>query len=158
MGRVATKTTGRALRRFVRRTQASDWDALDQALRDAIDGVWSMAASNLAARIVAAARLVGPTPPKSVPWRLVSGGVYDAVLDAGEVPHPSLNPEFVAETDARMAEYVSVHQLMLQSVACVPIRAREGVIIGALYLETRLRPAASFSRVGCRAGLLPRRL
>ena len=105
MGRVTTKTTGRALRRFVRKTQASDWDALDQALRDAIDGVWSMAASNLAARIVAAARLVGPTPPKSVPWRLVSGGVYDAVLDAGEVPHASLTPKFMAETDARMAEY-----------------------------------------------------
>ena len=104
MGRVTTKTTGRALRRFVRKTQASDWEALDQALRDAIDGVWSMAASNLAARIVAAARLVGPTPPKSVPWRLVSGGVYDAVLDVGEVPHASLTPEFVAETDARMAE------------------------------------------------------
>ena len=105
MGTVTTKTTGRALRRFVRGTQASDWDALDQALRDAINGVWSMTASNLAARIVAAARLVGPTPPKSVPWRLVSGGVYDAVLDAGKVPHASLTPEFVAETDARMAEY-----------------------------------------------------
>ena len=104
MGTVTTKATGRDLRRFVRGTQASDWEALDQALRDAINGVWSMAASNLAARIVAAARLVGPTPPTSVPWRLVSGGVYDAVLDAGEVPHPSLTPQFVAETDARMAE------------------------------------------------------
>jgi hypothetical protein len=29
-------------------------------------------------------------------------------------------------SDARMADYVSVHQLMLQSVACVPIRARSG--------------------------------
>ncbi len=49
-----------------------------------------------------------------------------------------------AREDARMAEYVSVHQLMLQSIACVPIRARVGEVIGALYLETRLRPASSF--------------
>src|SRR5689334_1435057 len=44
-----------------------------------------------------------------------------------------------------MAGYLSVHQLMLQSVACVPIRARSGTVIGALYLETRLRPGASFA-------------
>jgi DNA-binding NtrC family response regulator/tetratricopeptide (TPR) repeat protein len=50
-----------------------------------------------------------------------------------------------ARDDARMADYVSVHQLMLQSVACVPIRARTGAVIGALYLETRLRPAGSFA-------------
>ncbi len=34
---------------------------------------------------------------------------------------------------------------MLEAVACVPIRARSGGAIGALYLETRLRPAASFA-------------
>jgi DNA-binding NtrC family response regulator/tetratricopeptide (TPR) repeat protein len=50
-----------------------------------------------------------------------------------------------ARDDARMAGYLSVHQLMLQSVACVPIRARGGAVIGALYLETRLRPAHSFA-------------
>lgn len=49
-----------------------------------------------------------------------------------------------AREDARMADYVSVHQLMLQSIACVPIRARSGAVIGALYLETRLSPAAGF--------------
>ena len=50
-----------------------------------------------------------------------------------------------ARDDARMKGYVSVHQLMLQSIACVPIRARTGGVIGALYLETRLRSAASFT-------------
>ena len=44
-----------------------------------------------------------------------------------------------------MAGYLSVHQLMLQSVACVPIRSRTAEVIGALYLETRLRPTATFS-------------
>ena len=42
---------------------------------------------------------------------------------------------------------VSVHQLMLQSIACVPIRgAPPAAVIGALYLETRLRPAARFEQ------------
>ncbi|MDI1429375.1 sigma 54-interacting transcriptional regulator [Polyangium sorediatum] len=50
-----------------------------------------------------------------------------------------------AREDARMAGYVSVHQLMLQSIACVPIRARGGEVIGALYLETRLRAAMAFT-------------
>jgi transcriptional regulator with GAF, ATPase, and Fis domain len=50
-----------------------------------------------------------------------------------------------ARDDARMADYLSVHQLMLQSIACVPIRARSSGVIGALYLETRLRPAATFA-------------
>jgi DNA-binding NtrC family response regulator len=39
-----------------------------------------------------------------------------------------------------------VHQLMLQSIACVPIRARTGGVIGALYLETRLSPVAGFAQ------------
>jgi transcriptional regulator with GAF, ATPase, and Fis domain/predicted Ser/Thr protein kinase len=49
-----------------------------------------------------------------------------------------------ARDDDRMAGYLSVHQLMLQSVACVPISAPSGKAIGALYLETRLRPGTEF--------------
>jgi transcriptional regulator with GAF, ATPase, and Fis domain len=46
--------------------------------------------------------------------------------------------------DARMNAFPSVHQLMLESVACVPIAAPNGRAIGALYLETRLRRGAHF--------------
>ncbi len=51
-----------------------------------------------------------------------------------------------AKDDARLAEAVSVHQLMIQSIACIPIRglSPRGESIGALYLETRLRPAHRF--------------
>ncbi len=51
-----------------------------------------------------------------------------------------------AKDDARLAEAVSVHQLMIQSIACIPIRglSPRGEAIGALYLETRLRPAHRF--------------
>jgi serine/threonine-protein kinase PknK len=49
-----------------------------------------------------------------------------------------------AREDARTAGYLSVHQLMLESIACVPIRSRTRGIIGALYLETRLNPGHRF--------------
>jgi transcriptional regulator with GAF, ATPase, and Fis domain len=51
-----------------------------------------------------------------------------------------------AQSDARMQGYVSVHQMALESVVCVPILAPDGDAIGALYLETRLRPGAHFER------------
>ena len=45
-------------------------------------------------------------------------------------------------TTSASREAVSVHQLMIQSIACVPIRGAPpvGRTIGALYVETRLRP------------------
>ncbi len=51
-----------------------------------------------------------------------------------------------ARDDVRLAKAVSVHQLMIQSVACVPIRGAPpvGRTIGALYVETRLRPGVRF--------------
>jgi transcriptional regulator with GAF, ATPase, and Fis domain len=51
-----------------------------------------------------------------------------------------------ARDDVRLAEAVSVHQLMIQSIACVPIRGSPpvGRPIGALYVETRIRPGKQF--------------
>ncbi|MCB9591788.1 MAG: sigma-54-dependent Fis family transcriptional regulator [Sandaracinaceae bacterium] len=43
-----------------------------------------------------------------------------------------------ARNDHRLSEYVSVHKLMLKSVACLPIRGRSGTV-GVLYLEHRMR-------------------
>ncbi|HZU83130.1 MAG TPA: sigma 54-interacting transcriptional regulator, partial [Polyangiaceae bacterium] len=53
-----------------------------------------------------------------------------------------------ARDDERLAEAVSVHQLMIQSIACVPIRGAPplGRTIGALYVETRLRPGVRFEQ------------
>jgi serine/threonine-protein kinase PknK len=41
-----------------------------------------------------------------------------------------------ATRDGRLSEFVSVHKLMLRSVACLPIRGRSGTV-GVLYLEHR---------------------
>jgi transcriptional regulator with GAF, ATPase, and Fis domain/predicted Ser/Thr protein kinase len=51
-----------------------------------------------------------------------------------------------AQSDARMTGYASVHQMSLQSVACVPIVSLNGRAVGALYVETRLRPGVQFER------------
>jgi transcriptional regulator with GAF, ATPase, and Fis domain len=49
-----------------------------------------------------------------------------------------------ASRDSRVQDYLSVHQLMLKSVACLPIRSR-GRVWGVLYLEHR-------SMSGCFSG------
>lgn len=67
---------------------------------------------------------------RSIAERVVQTGDPFIAVDAGQ--------------DDRVSSYVSVHSLMLKSVACVPIRARAEVI-GALYLETRMRPGALFN-------------
>ena len=74
------------------------------------------------------------------PHARFSQSIADRVIASGEAVVTTS-----ARDDARMADYVSVHQLMLQSVACVPIRSRSSGVIGALYLETRLRPASRFT-------------
>ncbi len=74
------------------------------------------------------------------PHARFSQSIADRVIRTGE---PVVTTS--ARDDARMADYVSVHQLMLQSIACVPIRSRDAGTIGALYLETRLRSAATFA-------------
>jgi serine/threonine-protein kinase PknK len=75
------------------------------------------------------------------PHESFSRSVAETVIRTGE---PVIATS--ARDDARLAQAVSVHQLMIQSIACVPICGSPpaGLTIGALYLETRLRPAKHF--------------
>jgi transcriptional regulator with GAF, ATPase, and Fis domain/predicted Ser/Thr protein kinase len=70
-----------------------------------------------------------------------SRSIAEQVVRTGE-PVVALN----AKGDSRLRGFASVHQLALESVACVPISSRTGEAIGALYVETRLRPGATFER------------
>ncbi|MGO9834931.1 MAG: sigma 54-interacting transcriptional regulator [Polyangiaceae bacterium] len=72
-----------------------------------------------------------------------SRSVADRVVASGE-PVVTMS----ARDDARLAQAVSVHNLMIQSIACVPIRGAPplGRTIGALYLETRLRAGVRFEQ------------
>ena len=62
-----------------------------------------------------------------------SRSIAEAVLIDGE---PIITVD--ARADGRLSEYLSVHKLMLQSVACLPIRDARG-IQGVLYVEHRVR-------------------
>jgi DNA-binding NtrC family response regulator len=75
------------------------------------------------------------------PHARFSRSVAERVVEGGE-PVVTIS----ARDDKRLAEAVSVHQLMIQSIACVPIRGAPpvGRTIGALYVETRLRPGVRF--------------
>ncbi len=75
------------------------------------------------------------------PHATFSRSVAERVLDSGE---PVVASQ--AREDSRLASAVSVHQLMIQSIACVPVRGAPpvGRPIGALYIETRLRPGVRF--------------
>jgi serine/threonine-protein kinase PknK len=70
-----------------------------------------------------------------------SRSIAETVVATGE-PLLTMN----AQSDTRMQSYASVHQMMLESVVCVPIMAPSGAAVGALYLETRRRPGAHFER------------
>ncbi len=62
-----------------------------------------------------------------------SRSIAEAVLIDGE-PIITVN----ARDDRRVNEFMSVHRLMLKSVACIPING-PGQTVGVLYLEHRLR-------------------
>jgi transcriptional regulator with GAF, ATPase, and Fis domain/tetratricopeptide (TPR) repeat protein len=62
-----------------------------------------------------------------------SRSIAEAVLIDGE---PIVTVD--ARDDRRLSEYMSVHKLMLRSVACLPIRGRSRTV-GVLYLEHRAR-------------------
>jgi transcriptional regulator with GAF, ATPase, and Fis domain/serine/threonine protein kinase len=62
---------------------------------------------------------------------LFSRSIAEAVLIDGE---PIVTVD--ATMDGRLQSYVSVHKLMLRSVACLPIRGHAGTL-GVLYLEHR---------------------
>jgi serine/threonine-protein kinase PknK len=65
------------------------------------------------------------------PHAAFSRSIAEAVLIDGEAI-----VTVDATRDGRLSEYVSVHKLMLRSVACLPIRGHTGTV-GVLYLEHR---------------------
>jgi transcriptional regulator with GAF, ATPase, and Fis domain len=69
--------------------------------------------------------------PSDEAQELFSRSIAEAVLIDGE---PIVTVD--ALSDGRLQSYVSVHKLMLRSVACLPIRSPTG-ILGVLYLEHR---------------------
>lgn len=57
------------------------WNDLDNAMRYAINGTWSIQCDELADRIKTLTQLVGPTHWESVQIRLLENGVYQRIHD-----------------------------------------------------------------------------
>ncbi|MBI3178819.1 MAG: GAF domain-containing protein, partial [Deltaproteobacteria bacterium] len=66
----------------------------------------------------------------------ISRSIALTAMDLGK-PVVSIN----AQDDERFREYLSVHNLKLRSVLCLPLAAPKGVL-GALYLDNRFRVSA----------------
>lgn len=92
----------KALTHWIVGEQATLWRELADAIRRANNGVWSIHASDIARRIVGAARLVGPTPPDDVLWTLTGSGIYDTLLTVGALGHEPLTHEYLRQTEELM--------------------------------------------------------
>jgi hypothetical protein len=95
----------RDTREWVCQEQHLLWHDLDNAIRRAINGDWSIEAANIARRIAGAARLTQPTRYGDVPWNLVAGGVYEALLRAGGVTPSMPDQGEWARLDILMARH-----------------------------------------------------
>jgi hypothetical protein len=101
--------------RFIENVQLDYWDDLVEALGAARGHGWSIACDNAEEGIVEAARLVGPSPSEEVPYPLVRGGVYQAILDDAQVKYEV--PADFEELDAAMAEHCLVGQAAVDRYA-----------------------------------------
>ena len=57
------------------------WNDLDDAMRYALNGTWSIQCDGLADRIKTLTQLVGPTPWDKVQMSLLENGVYQRIHD-----------------------------------------------------------------------------
>lgn len=71
--------------------QAHLWHDLYEQLRYAL-GAWSSGCSARARRIARIARVVGATHAQLVPWPLVAGEVYEAILTVGGIAPVGVPP------------------------------------------------------------------
>lgn len=69
------------LRKFAHRTQERDWSRLDGALRNAINGTWSMECGWIVGDIIESHAVIGAwTPDTAIPYGpLLLDGIYEAI-------------------------------------------------------------------------------
>lgn len=87
-----------------REEQACLWGDLNDAVRDAIGGCWSIRCGNVAHRIQSLARLVGATPWDEVSVVLLRSGVYERLLREVGIEPDRIDWNVVARCEARIAE------------------------------------------------------
>lgn len=99
------------------------WNDLDQAIRSAADGRWSVRCDNVVERIVRLTRHLGrPAPAREVPMTLLAHGVYRQVHEAMGVEAPV--------TDEEMARAEEHADQQTEPTTCGAQRAsHDGVLV-----------------------------
>lgn len=101
------KPTKAELLKHIRMEQEIVWDQLVRELRHAINGRWSIAASNTVDRLIAILKLVPPTPWESLQYELVRGEIYEAVLCAAGIEPRLPSAKAIEVTDLLMQRHFS---------------------------------------------------
>ena len=115
-------TTEADLRALLDTEQACLWSDLADALRNAMNGIWSIGAESASMRVVRNVRAIGPIHPDRVHWPLVAGGVYDMLCGfAGVQPIHYDQAEF-EETERVMARHVQDRAADVVFSAMTPTR------------------------------------
>lgn len=107
------------LEKYIRQVQQEQWNRLEQDIRQAINGHWSIATEHQVLWLEESIELVGPISWKRVSWNVVKSGLYLAVVEATHPDAGPTGPEF-AKTD----EYMAVHTDPATLAACVLAASR----------------------------------
>lgn len=94
----------RALLRFIREQQLSDWNELYAAIGRAVNGHWSMECERLVDRIRAAVLLVGISDWYQCPWPLVRQGLFQMIEHSVLGDKQEIIPFDAYEATSRMME------------------------------------------------------
>lgn len=80
------------------------WSDLENAERDALNGIWSMQCDWITERIVTLSRLVGATPWDEIQIPLLQSGLYEGILRSAGI---AFTPPDMAEVNRIAAEQVA---------------------------------------------------
>lgn len=104
------------------------WDDLDKAIRHAVNGAWSIECESTVGRLAGLLRFTGPLDPGDVPWRMLAGGVYEAVLGLVELDMPPVDWDTY---DRLMVAHGGIRAVLLPQYAATVAEIRNAEHHGA---------------------------
>lgn len=107
----------RALENYIVRDQELLWSQLADAIDNATNRVWSIACEHIVSRIVENVALIGPIHRDRVPWPMLGGGIYFAVLDALELEMEEVTEDEWLKYEKLMAAYGRNRQALIERYA-----------------------------------------
>ncbi len=107
--------TPATLEESARVEQEQLWSDLDNAVRFAHNGSWSVQCDNLAWRITNLAAFVGATSWGQVSVTLLRSGVYERILTEAGRPYEPIDWDAVERTEAYIAGLIPLSEIAKES-------------------------------------------